>query len=457
MAAQNTLTQYIAARKQLFDAENKPITVTDTIKHIKSSTTYLLSGNYCRLICLLLCIQLTLAWIFCVVWNFNDKRVVSAANVSVSAANKNINWTPKQCDVDLHNILKFGSFYGVPSYYYKKGYMPLSSNIVLSLGTMCDINRLWKAKQISINFNGPISVSIYMNSLENEIKNQTICNAIKTLFDDINNKYDIYISLLYPDYTSEYYQELDLLHPNVPMHAKFPFNAMRNMAVSQIKTQYVSFIDVDFIYMSSTINTINNKNDKLIEKPNEKKIFVVPNFEWHRQKAEKKYLNENGYLFDTKTQILKLIESRDIIVNHVLDWEPAERCNDHDKWYNINTTKNYKVKYCTSDYEPFIIFKTEYAHNKYPWPNECIGRSMDMVLHIASLAYDCFEFEVLHDIFIIHDFRGKQDHIAYDKWGKIMNKKYANKFRTYCDNPNKCWRKHVCKRFYKNHEYQFDE
>eukprot|EP01084_Bolivina_argentea_P109975 196443_1 len=40
MAAQNTLKQYTAARKQLFDAENKPITVTDTIKHIKSLKLY---------------------------------------------------------------------------------------------------------------------------------------------------------------------------------------------------------------------------------------------------------------------------------------------------------------------------------------------------------------------------------------------------------------------------------
>eukprot|EP01084_Bolivina_argentea_P109977 196450_1 len=40
MAAQNALKQYIAARKQLFDAANKPITVVDTIKHIKSLKLY---------------------------------------------------------------------------------------------------------------------------------------------------------------------------------------------------------------------------------------------------------------------------------------------------------------------------------------------------------------------------------------------------------------------------------
>eukprot|EP01084_Bolivina_argentea_P139254 244986_1 len=40
MAANQALKQYIAARKQLFDASKTPITVVDTIRHIKSMPMY---------------------------------------------------------------------------------------------------------------------------------------------------------------------------------------------------------------------------------------------------------------------------------------------------------------------------------------------------------------------------------------------------------------------------------
>ncbi len=55
------------------------------------------------------------------------------------------------------------------------------------------------------------------------------------------------------------------------------------------------------------------------------------------------------------------------------------------------------------------------------------------VLHIAASAYDCFEFEVLHDIFIVHDYRTSDDLADFSVWEKAMNIRYAQAQPDQCD------------------------
>eukprot|EP01084_Bolivina_argentea_P208716 355731_1 len=109
-----------------------------------------------------------------------------------------------ECNINVNNTIEFGSFDTIPLFYFKKGYsIKKNKNAILSVATMCHINRLSKTKQIISSFAGPISIAIF---IEETSKLDIICNTIKTYFDNINNKYDIYIGIIY--------QNLNLLHNN---------------------------------------------------------------------------------------------------------------------------------------------------------------------------------------------------------------------------------------------------
>eukprot|EP01084_Bolivina_argentea_P245326 410754_1 len=350
----------------------------------------------------------------------------------------------------LNNFIKLGSFYGIPCYYEKKGYLSpkIKANAILSIATHCDISRLSSAKKIAINFNGPVSISVYIDSLNVKIENKNVCNKIREYFDDIHNKYDIYVSILYPDYSSSYYASLGLLQKQVSLVSKYPFNAMRNLATFQVKTEYVSMFDVDFFYMSKAINSINinclyEYDPILIPFDNTNntnpKLWIIPAFQWRSYEFERKYKNKNKYLL-TKTELIKLIELKIISPFDFDEWKWGHICTDYDKWYNIsianNGTNNYHIKYCNPYYEPYAILKTEYSQ-KYKWDNDYIGRGLDDVQHIAFLAYNCFEFQVISNMFIIHEYKQLKSHNHYTQSTNldIMYNKYVHQFaNVYCNN-----------------------
>eukprot|EP01084_Bolivina_argentea_P276722 472232_1 len=290
---------------------------------------------------------------------------------------------------------------------------------------MCDTRRLLSAKQIALNFNGPVSIAIYIDSIESEVQKKTVCSIIKQYFYNIYNSYDIVVSILYPDYSSKYYKHLNLSH--APFHAIFPINPLRNLAVSHINTEYVLMLDVDFTYMSHTINLINDNHFELSKGPS---LMIIPSFSWKIFQQENSYKRTKSYLFN-KTQLLQLIGSKSIRSFYDKDWTPAQKCTNYAKWYNA--TDNYQIKYCNRMYEPYFIFKTWYAKNKYKWDSDYIGRGCDDVSHVTWLAYNCFTFQVMHDMFIIHQYSNFSSR-PHDQFQQTMERKYQTYFlNNYCD------------------------
>eukprot|EP01084_Bolivina_argentea_P078441 142329_1 len=335
-----------------------------------------------------------------------------------------------QCNIDLNDVIQFGSFWAVPLYYVKHGYN--KSDAILSIATMCDISRLGSTKQMAKNFNGPISISIYIESLETELKNQKICTKIKKYFQNINNKYNIYISILYPNYQTQYYKSLKISSIDTPFGAQVPINALRNLAVFSCDTQYVSVLDAELVYMSTTINLINDHQYRLTDRNDT--IWIIPSFEWTSHNFERRTFSKND--------LFKQINLNHIQIFHG-EISDAQICTNYSKWYN--TTNNYKIDYCHHMYEPWIILKTEYAKNKYKWNNDYIGRGCNKVQQFAWLAYNCLQLEVVHDMFIIHKYSKPHEDLGH--FQKVMSQKYKQHFiNDYCNcNANTCWPENVCK------------
>ena len=109
---------------------------------------------------------------------------------------------------------------------------------------------------------------------------------MKEIFDEhflnISNKYDIIIGILYYNKSNEFYQSKGF-KKSTPLVFRLPMNPLRNLAEYQVVTDWTFNIDVDFWYLSKTLN---HGIGKFIKKMNditsvygEKSIFIVPAFE----------------------------------------------------------------------------------------------------------------------------------------------------------------------------------
>eukprot|EP01084_Bolivina_argentea_P138984 244555_1 len=88
--------------------------------------------------CVLLLIHISMVTIW-ISWNWcNDNDLY----LTMTTESHHYNPT-QQCNINLNNITKFGSFYGI-SYYVQKGNLPYSnkSSSILSIATMSTIDRL---------------------------------------------------------------------------------------------------------------------------------------------------------------------------------------------------------------------------------------------------------------------------------------------------------------------------
>ena len=195
-------------------------------------------------------------------------------------------------------------------------------------------------------------------------------------------------------------------------------NPLRNLAEYQVVTDWTFNIDVDFWYLSKTLN---HNVDKFIKQMNditsvygENTIFIVPAFEILTENSDK-YKDLN------RTQLIDMAlnppdpRQLDIMPFHFVPYngttkmelKPAnpQRCTGYNDWYNTET--NYRINYmkpnCSLFYEPWYIINTNLSRSdKYKWDNKFVGRGYSKTQRVNTLRHNCFNFIVMKDLFVIH-------------------------------------------------------
>eukprot|EP01084_Bolivina_argentea_P272120 463216_1 len=106
-----------------------------------------------------------------------------------------VNLTPQNSK--NKKVLDTFKFIEEPFYFAKKGsHQTNELNSTLTLTTFCESNSINSLSQLPIYFtNGPISISIYFTSKKNVIS----LIELSQYFMGVNNLYDIYIGILYPN------------------------------------------------------------------------------------------------------------------------------------------------------------------------------------------------------------------------------------------------------------------
>eukprot|EP01083_Nonionella_stella_P022979 63504_1 len=334
---------------------------------------------------------------------------------------------------DIPNIhpdspwVTFGGYVGYPAYYTKKGSSDGAiSQQLVTIASFCDINLLYEARRIAMNYKGgPISISVFFDSDINAHDAPRINQLLDEQFENLDNTHDLTIGLLYINKSNGWYQSKGF-HDSTPLAFRLPMNPLRNLAEYQVTTEWIFSIDIDFWYLSSTLNDqIHSYLKQMIDITSvhaDKSIFIVPSFEVLRE-------NKDTYAQLQKHELVDLIHQNDIIPFHAVaqydannvnktEWTEsnAQGCTEYAKWYGADT--NYKLDYeawqCSLYYEPWYIMKSELSRDaQYQWNNAFVGRGYSKTSRVNVLRHYCFNFYVMKDLFMIHAADTK--HVEYNQ------------------------------------------
>ncbi|XP_046841650.1 LARGE xylosyl- and glucuronyltransferase 2-like isoform X2 [Xenia sp. Carnegie-2017] len=163
----------------------------------------------------------------------------------------------------------------------------------------------------------------------------------------------------------------------------YPVNALRNVALSQVKTPYVFLCDIDFLPVTSLYDYLR----KMIRQTDmNKKALVVPAFETLRYKMS---------VPKTKAELLSKMDEGLLYTFRYHVWPKGHAPTNYGKWRTA--IKPYKALW-EEDFEPYIVVKKDVE--KYD--SRFIGFGWNKVSHIMELAVQGYEFFVLPNAFIVH-------------------------------------------------------
>ncbi|XP_020622312.1 LARGE xylosyl- and glucuronyltransferase 2-like [Orbicella faveolata] len=160
---------------------------------------------------------------------------------------------------------------------------------------------------------------------------------------------------------------------------QYPINRLRNIAVKNVKTQYIFMIDVDFV-PSPELETIARnqilKYNETRNGTNNKVAFVVPAFDGARN------VNSRD-LPQTKEELVKMVKRKKKLAPFRQIESPLSHSStNYTKWYHIN--ESYEVSRYQDKYEPYLILRLTPELPLYD--ERFTGYGMNKISHVIELA-----------------------------------------------------------------------
>eukprot|EP00761_Pharyngomonas_kirbyi_P004533 gb/GECH01004538.1/.p1 GENE.gb/GECH01004538.1/~~gb/GECH01004538.1/.p1 ORF type:complete len:334 (+),score=65.28 gb/GECH01004538.1/:1-1002(+) len=164
----------------------------------------------------------------------------------------------------------------------------------------------------------------------------------------------------------------------------YPVNFMRNLAISQAKTEFIFYIDVDFIISSTAYDYLMDHPEELDLVRNHKFALILPAFQFTEQ---------TPYLVHTKED---LRGNQDKIEEFHSNLNLHEK-TDYPKWWN--STKPYDIEYKGNiRYEPYFIVE----RSAPLYDERFMGRGCNKIAQVWELQLRGYQFRVLPSEFIFH-------------------------------------------------------
>lgn len=234
------------------------------------------------------------------------------------------------------------------------------------------IDRLRVLDDLALHWPGPISAAIYLSESETNLLLSSIENG-----DNLARRNNIGYHLAFRDQGFNY-----------------PINKLRNVALNNAKTPYVFLSDVDFLpslnlytYLKKVIGELAEGYIK--ENALKRRALIVPAFENLQYKFE---FPTSKSMLETQLNLGSVSMFRDQI------WPRGHAPTDYAKWRV--STRPYQVDW-RPEYEPFIVTgRVDVAR----FDERFVGFGWNKVEHIMELAAMDYQFLVLPEAFVIHQF-----------------------------------------------------
>jgi len=247
----------------------------------------------------------------------------------------------------------------------------------VTIATQLSVDRMDRLIEMSKVWNGPISATIYISPrvftqmaqliAEQYDRSETLRRNV-----DIHLYYDKWIS------TEE-------------MHEVYPSNLLRNIAVENVRSEYVLVLDVDFVPNPTMQQELAHVLHLLHTAY--KTALVIPAFEMDHKAWERERYPV------VRDRLVKLYRHGDINYIHYFKGKIAHSPTDYEQW--STTTKDYYPVEYRYMYEPYVVLRTDQTPK---YDERFRGYGNDKTSFTYELAAAGFQFKVVTQPYIIHSF-----------------------------------------------------
>jgi len=234
----------------------------------------------------------------------------------------------------------------------------------VSLVTQLSPDRINSLIELATAWSGPISACVFTRDVRRDIP------VVMEALDRLGRKHSVDIHFI----------------PS-PGKGPYPVNALRNIAFTQVRTDAVMLVDVDFWPSPDTRSAIIKAFDERRWDKSEKIAFVIPSFD--APEGSIKAFPKN------KAEVLQMRMKKTLSIVHEKKIREAHMATDYAQWEKAE--KEYEVHY-KYPYEPYVAM---YANGPL-YDSSFKGYGDDKVAHSFTLEKLSYKFMVIPDAYIIH-------------------------------------------------------
>lgn len=262
----------------------------------------------------------------------------------------------------------------------------------ITLVTQCSVDRLPMLREQCRTWMGITSVAIYWPLMYFQQNNT------ESLQDAINTVQSFHESM---EAEAKCRMDMAVLSEVVNRHDlwAYPYNALRNQALSRATTEVVLLLDADFVVSTGLHEKLSNSHEfgALVEDTaTHRTAIVLPAFETEASLGiDQGSLVASQAQQSNKEQLKVLFDTRKII--QFAEFYPVgHRSTNYKKWFLASLPYSIKFK---SGYEPYVLVSRKHM----PWYDERFrGYGWDKVMQIYQLDAMDFRFLAHPQAFVMH-------------------------------------------------------
>ena len=257
--------------------------------------------------------------------------------------------------------------------------LPLDTLPTFTMVTQLSQDRLWMMEQHCERFPHPISIAVWTNESLGEVENQLL---------SLNCNLDLV--------------RVQVLDASDMSFDDYPVNRLRNLALQQVETSHIVFIDVDFWSSEGLYDILTNETITKSLMEDHKLALVIPAFQLFRQCIQWVDCRENNLPF----MPFSLDDLSEMLRNqrgHIFD--PTNRGGHgstlYKEWRLQEDATLLEIPCLKSNrYEPFIVVR--YCRDLAPFQEAFSGYGKNKMSWMMQLVRSGYTFSQLGGAFLVH-------------------------------------------------------